>query len=157
MAFRVCSCGVGAHGHLSHIDVAVGHGDLSQASSWMALPAAANWSHLADVGGLGSLAAGVGVHLGVEDQDVHILAGGQDVVHAAEADVVGPAVAAEDPHGLLGQVFFSSRMAFGQLAGVAVAVLLPLAFSSAAVVGELVTAASSLSYGSQVVLQSAGP
>ena len=43
-------------------------------------------------------------HLGIEDEDVHIVAGGQDVVHAAEADVVSPAVAAEDPDGLLGQV-----------------------------------------------------
>ena len=60
--------------------------------------------HLADVGSLGSLAAGVGVDLGVEHEDVDVLAGSQHVVQAAEADVVGPAVAAEDPDGLLGQV-----------------------------------------------------
>ena len=59
---------------------------------------------LADVGCLGSLSAGVGVDLGVKDEDVDVLAGGQHVVKAAEADVVGPAVAAEDPAGLLGEV-----------------------------------------------------
>ena len=58
----------------------------------------------ADRSGLGSLSAGVGVNLGIEDQDVDILAGSDDVVQAAEADVVCPAVAAEDPHGLLGEV-----------------------------------------------------
>ena len=37
--------------------------------------------HLADVGGLGSLSAGVGVNLGVEDEDVDVLAGSEDMVH----------------------------------------------------------------------------
>ena len=60
--------------------------------------------NLAEVRGLGGLAAGVGVDLGVEDEDVDVLAGGKHVVQAAEADVVGPAVAAEDPDGLLGEV-----------------------------------------------------
>ena len=45
---------------------------------------------------LGGLAAGVGVHLGVEHKDVDVVARGQDVVKAAEADIVGPTVAAED-------------------------------------------------------------
>ena len=33
--------------------------------------------HLADVGRLGGLAAGIGVHLGIKDEDIHIVAGGQ--------------------------------------------------------------------------------
>jgi hypothetical protein len=61
-------------------------------------------SNSADRGSLGSLSAGVGVNLGIEDQDVDILAGSQSVVQTAEADVVCPAVAAEDPHGLLSEV-----------------------------------------------------
>ena len=44
----------------------------------------------------------VGVHLSIEDHDVDILAGSQDVIQAAEADVVCPAVTTEDPDGLLG-------------------------------------------------------
>jgi hypothetical protein len=59
---------------------------------------------LAEVRGLGGLAAGVGVDLGVEHEDVDVVVLREDVVKAAEADVVGPAVAAEDPEGLLGQV-----------------------------------------------------
>ena len=58
-------------------------------------------SNLADVGSLGSLTAGVGVDFGIEDEDVDVLAGSQNVVNTAEADVVCPAVAAEDPEGLL--------------------------------------------------------
>ena len=67
---------------------------------------------LADVGGLGSLTAGVGIHLGIEDQDVDIRAGSQDMVHAAEADIVSPAVAAEDPDGLLVQIFLLGQDVF---------------------------------------------
>ena len=47
---------------------------------------------------LRGLAAGVGVDLRVEDQDVHVPARAEHVVEAAVADVVGPAVAADDPH-----------------------------------------------------------
>ena len=72
--------------------------------------------NLADVGRLGGLAAGVGVDLGVEDEDVDVVAGGQDVVQAAEADVVGPAVAAEDPDGLLGQVLLVRQDRLGAAA-----------------------------------------
>ena len=97
--------GVGAHSHLSHIDVAVAHGDLSQRLLLGLLTGSGELSHLADVGGLGSLSAGVGVDLGIEDEDVDVLAGSQNVIHAAEADIVGPAVAAEDPDGLLLQIF----------------------------------------------------
>ena len=50
---------------------------------------------------LGHLPAGVGVDLGVEHQDVDVAARRQHVVEAAVADVVGPAVAADDPDALL--------------------------------------------------------
>ena len=48
------------------------------------------------------------------------MAGTQDVVQATEADVVGPAVAAEDPEGLLGEV---SLVGEDRLGGVAAALL----------------------------------
>src|SRR5581483_2535587 len=47
------------------------------------------------------MAAGVRVDLGIEDEDVDVAAGGQDVVEAAVADVVCPAIAADDPDALL--------------------------------------------------------
>ena len=49
--------------------------------------------------GLGILSARIRVALRVEHQDVDVLPRGQHVVQAAEADVVGPAVAADDPMG----------------------------------------------------------
>jgi hypothetical protein len=55
--------------------------------------------------GLGGLAAGVGIHLGIEHQDVDVVGQGQDVVEAAVADVVGPAVAADDPDRAADQPF----------------------------------------------------
>ena len=116
--------GVGAHGHLGHVDVAVLHGDLRQALLGHRFARGGKLGHLADVGGLGGLAAGVGVDLGVKDEDVDVFAGGDDVVQTAVADVVGPAVAAEDPHGFLHQVLLQAEDLSGQGAGGAVAVLL---------------------------------
>ena len=48
-------------------------------------------------GSLGRLAAGVGVDLRIENQQVNIGAGCQHVIYAPEADIVSPAVPADDP------------------------------------------------------------
>ena len=58
----------------------------------------------ADRGGLGSLPAGVGVHFGVKHENVDVAVLRHDVVEAAEADVIGPAVTAEDPDRLVDEV-----------------------------------------------------
>ena len=60
--------------------------------------------HGADRSGLRRLPAGVGVDLGVQDEHVDVAPGGQHVVEPARADVVGPAVAADDPHAAPQQV-----------------------------------------------------
>ena len=54
--------------------------------------------------GLRRLAAGIRVDLGVEHEHVHVPARRQHVVEAAVADVVRPAVAADDPDALADQV-----------------------------------------------------
>jgi hypothetical protein len=50
-----------------------------------------------------ALDAGVGIDFGVQHQQIYFFPGAQDVVEAAEADVVGPAVAAHDPYALAHQ------------------------------------------------------
>ena len=110
---------VGAHGDLCHIDIAVAHGDLRKALLLDFLAGYGKLCNLADVGSLGSLAAGVGIHFGIEHEDVDVLVGRQHVVHAAEADIIGPAVASEDPHGLLVQVILVGKDLFDQIAAVA--------------------------------------
>ena len=85
----------------------------------ISLPAAANWATWPMLRGLGSLTAGVGIDLGIEDEDVDVRAGSQDMVHAAEADIVSPAVAAEDPDGLLVQVFLLGQDVLDILAALA--------------------------------------
>ena len=92
-----------AHGHAGHIDVTVG--DCHQAEVFLGetLALRGKASHGAAGGGLGGLAAGVGIHFGVEDQQVDVAAGGQDVVETAVTDVIGPAVTADDPDGFLDQ------------------------------------------------------
>ena len=94
---------VGADGDRGDIDVAVGHRHAPQVLLGGALSGRGELGDGAELGRLGALAAGVGVELGIHHQDVHVLAHGKHVVQAAEADVVGPAVAAVDPDRLLGE------------------------------------------------------
>ena len=68
------------------------------------LPAAANFATARARRRLRRLAAGVRVHLGVEHEDAHAAARREHVVEAAVADVVRPAVAADDPHALAHEV-----------------------------------------------------
>ena len=91
----------GAHSHLRHIDVAVALGNHTEVFLADLLTAGGELGDSAGRGGLRALSAGVGVHLGVDDDDVDILAAGQHVVQTAESDVIAPAVAAEDPLALL--------------------------------------------------------
>ena len=48
--------------------------------------------------GLRHLPAGVRIDFGVEHQHVHVHAGAEHVIEAAEADVICPSVAADEPH-----------------------------------------------------------
>ncbi len=91
----------GAHSHLCHIDVAVALGNHTEVFLADLLTRGGEFGDSAGRGGLRALSAGVGVHLGVDDDDVDILAAGQDVVQTAESDIIAPAVAAEDPLALL--------------------------------------------------------
>ena len=95
-ALSVCER-VGAHRDLGDVDVAVVDGDHAQVLLADRLALRGELGHGAAGGRLRRLAAGVRVDLGVEHQDVHVAARGEHVVEPAEADVVGPAVAADDP------------------------------------------------------------
>ena len=95
---------VGAHRDLGHVHVAVGASDGAEVLLARALAGRRELRDRAARRGLGGLAAGVRVDLGVEDQDVDVPAGAQDLVQAAEADVVGPAVAADDPDALADEI-----------------------------------------------------
>src|ERR1019366_2363958 len=93
----------GAHGDAGDIDVAVAHGH--HAEIFFASGFAAG-GELGDCGarrGLGLLPAGVGVDLGVEHEQVDVFAAGDDVIQAAIADVISPAVATDDPDTLFDQ------------------------------------------------------
>jgi hypothetical protein len=91
-------------GHVGHIDVAVGHGQHAQVLLGGLLAAGGELGHRPPRGCLGRLAAGVGVDLGVEHQQIDVLAGGEHGVHPTRADVIGPAVAAHDPQAAADQL-----------------------------------------------------
>lgn len=69
----------------------------------------AELGHRAERRGLRLLAAGVRVALGVEHQHVDVLRQAEDVIQTAEADVVGPAVTADQPDGFIHQVVGAGR------------------------------------------------
>ena len=89
--------GVGAHRHPGDVDIAVGDGLQGEVLLGHPLAGGGKLGHRAERRRLGCLPAGVGVDLGVEDQHVDVAAARQHVVQAAGSDVVGPAVAADDP------------------------------------------------------------
>src|ERR1019366_3197417 len=93
----------GAHGDLGDIDAAVAHGHEGEILLAHRFAAGGKLGDGAARGSLGGLASGVGVDLGIEDEDVDVAAAGEDVIEAAIADVIGPAIAADDPAALLDQ------------------------------------------------------
>ena len=68
-----------------------------------ALAAGSKFRHCAQRRCLRHLSAGVGVNLRIQKQDVHIGVRSQHVIESAEADVVAPTVATDDPDALLDQ------------------------------------------------------
>ncbi len=63
--------------------------------------------------GFAGLSAGVGIHFGVQHEDVDVAPGGKHVIQSAVADVVGPTVAAHDPYGLLDEAVGNADQILG--------------------------------------------
>src|SRR3990172_940892 len=104
---------LGAEGDARHVDVAVAHRQEAQVLLRARLAGDGELRRGADGRRLRRLAARVRVHLGVEHQDVHLSPHREHVVEATVADVVGPAVAADDPDALLHQVVGQGQEALG--------------------------------------------
>ena len=98
---------ISAESDLCDVDVAVGDGDHAEVFLLGLLAGGCEFGDGSSRSGLGGLSAGIGVDFSIEDEDIHIFAGSEDLIEAAEADVVCPAVAAEDPDGLLGDVLLA--------------------------------------------------
>ena len=89
---------------LATVDVAVGHGHQPQIFFGCRFAPRRKFGNGTEGGGFGHLPTGVGVHLRIHHQHVDVATAGQYVVKATVADVVGPAVTADDPHALFNQV-----------------------------------------------------
>src|SRR5262249_4166007 len=94
----------GAKGHSCHINVAVHVREKAQIllADWLSccgkLGGRSEWSRLR------LLTSGVGVDLGIEDKNVDIAPSRQHVVEPTVADIVSPAISANEPNTLLHQV-----------------------------------------------------
>ena len=111
---------VSAHSHLGNVYIAIAHSDAGQILFLGSLTGSSELSDGTNRSSLGGLSAGVGVNLGVEHQNVHVLTGSDDVIQTAEADIISPAVAAEDPHGFLRQEVLVGQGLLCKLADLAV-------------------------------------
>ena len=97
---------VRAHRNGSDIDMAVSHRDLTEVFLRGALAAGCELRDRCRLRRLGSLSAGVGVNFGIQNQDVNVQVVRQDMIQSAVADIISPAVAADDPDRLADQVAF---------------------------------------------------
>ena len=88
---------IGAHSHLSYINIAIGCSNHTEVLLADALTLSSKLSDSAQRSSLRRLATGVRVNLGVEHEQVHILARSNHVVETTIADVVGGTVTTDDP------------------------------------------------------------
>ena len=88
---------VGAHGYLCAVYITVGRCDKTKVFLADALAGSGEFGDSANGCCLGGLAAGIGVNLGIQDEHIHVLAGGEHVVKTTEADVVSGTVTGDNP------------------------------------------------------------
>ena len=115
---------LGAERHLRDVDVAVHVRQQAQVLLADRLAGGGELGGGAERRRLRLLAAGVRVHLGVEHEHVDVAAVREHVVEPAVADVVGPSVAADEPHALLHEVV-GQRLQPARLCGLNRGELLP--------------------------------
>jgi len=109
----------GAHGHAGHIDRPVAHGDKAEVFLAQRLAAGGKFGNRAARRSFRALTTGVGINLGVQHQHINIVAARQDVVQTPVADIVRPAVAADDPNTAADEIVGHGKQHFGVTAGVA--------------------------------------
>ena len=84
-----------AKGNLRDVNVAVHHHADAEVFARLALTVFAKLGDRPQRGGFSCLAAGVGIALGIEHQNIDVFGQAQHVVKTAEADIVGPAIATD--------------------------------------------------------------
>ena len=88
---------VGAHSNLCNIYIAIAHSHHAKVLLLGLFAAGSKFSDCRSRSRFGGLTAGVGIYLGIEYHNIDILAGCQYMVQTAVADIISPAVTAEDP------------------------------------------------------------
>ncbi|MPM56669.1 hypothetical protein SDC9_103478 [bioreactor metagenome] len=88
----------------SNIRMSVGHAHEAHVLLADLLTCVCKLCNGSDRSGLGSLPTGVGVHFGVEHQDVDVPTRGNDVVNTTVANVIGPAITTDDEDNLVGKI-----------------------------------------------------
>ncbi|MPN07494.1 hypothetical protein SDC9_154764 [bioreactor metagenome] len=106
---------VGTHRALCNIDIAIAHSDSRKILLLDFLTSSGKLRNRASRSCLGGLTAGVGINLGIKDNDIDVLALCQNVIQTAITNIIGPAVATEDEDRLLGEVILLLEDVFANL------------------------------------------
>src|SRR5579884_1459883 len=94
---------VGSHRHARDVDVTIGHRQHAQVFLGQGLAARREFGDGPARRRFRGLPSCVRVHFGIQHQHVDVAPGGQDMIEAAVADIVGPAIAADNPDALAHQ------------------------------------------------------
>ena len=114
---------VRTHGNLRNVHIAVAHRHHAEVLFLDALTGGGELRNGAGRGGFRSLSARVGVYFGIQNEHVDVFVLRENVVQTAVADIVCPAVAAEDPDGLLHEAIFRLVDLFAKFVAAAAAIL----------------------------------
>ena len=107
---------VGAVSNFGDIDIAVCHRDRAEVLLCHVL---SGGGELGDGGSgcrLGHLPAGVGIHFRIHHEDVDVGSACQHVVQASVADIIRPAVPADDPNAFLDKIIGNAEQSFAFVA-----------------------------------------
>ncbi len=114
---------VRTHSALSNVNVAIAHSHHAEVLLLNSLTARSEFSNRTRRSGLTSLSACVGVNFGVYDENVDVFALSENVVESAIADIVSPAVAADNPDRFLDYAIEHSAEFFKEILKFALSVL----------------------------------
>ncbi len=100
---------VGSQSDLCYINISVRHGDHAEVFFLSLFACCRKFSDSCGRGGFRGLAARVGVNFRIQYENVDVFSGRKDMIQTTEADIVCPAVAAEDPLALFNKMIFQGE------------------------------------------------
>ena len=107
---------ISTHSYLSYIDIAIGDSHHAEVLLLRAFAGSSELSDSCSRGSFRGLTASVGVNFGIEDEDVDVVVGSEDVVNTAVTDIVRSTVTTDDPLAAFHQILSQALQLFADRA-----------------------------------------